>query len=158
MELVPLAKMVRQLHDLTARTVNGFECVIHDDLQPQNVVVQGRDPVGLIDWEQARPGRRVEDVAKLCWSFVEPTPDSDPIELGQRWRQLTQVYELDPLGDLITTVLVQMQTCAEDIERLAAAGSARHQALAARGDQQLLEAMHRWATANERPLRNSIET
>ena len=159
MELVPLARMVRQLHDLTAGMVEGFECVIHDDLQPRNVVVQGRHPVGLIDWEQARPGRRVEDVAKLCWSFVEPTPDSDPVEIGQGWRQLTEVYGLDPLGDdLVTTVLHQMQTCAEDIERLAGAGSVRHRALAARGDHRLLYAMHRWATANERPLRNSVET
>ena len=156
-ELIPLARMVRQLHDLTAGTVEGFECVIHDDLQPRNVVVQGRQPVGLIDWEQTRPGRRVEDVAKLCWSFVEPTPDRDPTEIGQRWRRLTRVYGLDPLGDLVKTVLLQMQSCAEDIERLAAAGSVRHQALVARGDHQLLDAMHRWTTANQRPLRDSIE-
>ena len=44
-DLVLLASMVRQLHDLTAGLVDGFECLIHDDLQPRNVVVRGHVPV-----------------------------------------------------------------------------------------------------------------
>jgi aminoglycoside phosphotransferase (APT) family kinase protein len=155
-DLIPLAGIVRQLHDLTAAMVDGVECVIHDDLQPRNVVVRDRFPVGLIDWEQARPGRRVEDVAKLCWSFIEPTSDSDPVEIGERWRHLAEVYGLKPVGALLSTVLAQMQTCAEDIEREAAGHSVRHQALAARGDHVALRAMHGWAVANERPLRKGI--
>src|SRR5215204_6442887 len=97
-ELRQLARMVRQLHDLTVELVHdGFECVVHDDLQPRNVVVLDRFPSGLIDWEQARPGRRVEDVAKMCWSFIEPTPESDPVEVGERWGQLAGVYGLEPV-------------------------------------------------------------
>jgi hypothetical protein len=47
-ELLQLARMVRQLHDLTVELVDdGFECVIHDDLQPRNVVVLDRFPSGL---------------------------------------------------------------------------------------------------------------
>lgn len=105
-DLVALAGIVRQLHDLTTAWVDGFECVVHDDLQPRNVVVRGRRPVGLIDWEQARPGRRVEDVAKLCWSFVEPAEDGNPAEIGERWRHLATVYGLDPMESLLPTVLV----------------------------------------------------
>ena len=155
-DLIPLAGVVRQLHDLTAAMVDGFECVIHDDLQPRNIVVRDRFPVGLIDWEQARPGRRVDDVAKLCWSFIEPTSDSDPVEIGERWRQLAEASGLETVDVLLSTVLAQVQNCAEDIEREAAGHSVRHQALAARGDHVALRAMHGWVVANERPLRESI--
>jgi aminoglycoside phosphotransferase (APT) family kinase protein len=157
-DLVLLAGIVRQLHDLTVALVDGFECVIHDDLQPRNVVVRDRIPVGLIDWEQARPGRRVEDVAKLCWSFIEPAPNSDPVEIGERWRQVADVYGLETTDVLLPTVLAQMQACAEDIVRETARGSVRHQALAARGDHVALRAMHTWAIANERALRKSTDT
>jgi aminoglycoside phosphotransferase (APT) family kinase protein len=158
-ELVQLARLARQLHDLTLELVDdGFDCVVHDDLQPRNVVTRDRVPAGLIDWEQARPGQRVEDVAKLCWSFVEPTPGCDPVEVGARWGQLAGAYGLDPVDALLSTVLVQIHTCAEDIERQAAAGSVRHQALAARGDHVALRAMHTWTASNEQPLQRGISS
>lgn len=107
-DLPALARMVRSLHDLTAGFVPGHECVIHDDLQPRNVVVRHEMPVGLIDWEQARPGKRVEDVANLCWSFVEPTPHSDCGDVGRRWRAVADDYGLEASDDLVATVLARM--------------------------------------------------
>lgn len=156
-DLFLLVGIVRQLHDLTANLVEGFECVVHDDLQPRNVVVQDRVPVGLVDWEQARPGRRVEDVATLCWSFIEPTPDRDPVELGERWRHLVVAYRLQTPDDVVATVLAQTEACAQDIEREAARKSVRHQALANRGDHLALRAMHSWAVANEHALRMGFD-
>lgn len=155
-DLVALAGIVRQLHDLTDGMVDGFDCVIHGDLQPRNVVVRDGAPVGLIDWEQARPGRRIEDVAKLCWSFIEPTPHSDPVEVGRQWRYLAAAYGLEPADVLLPTVVAQILACANDIEREAARHSVRHQALAARGDHLALRAMHRWVVASERTLQRSI--
>jgi aminoglycoside phosphotransferase (APT) family kinase protein len=155
-DVLLLAGVVRQLHDLTAALVDGYDCVIHDDLQPRNVVVRGRIPIGLIDWEQARPGRRVEDVAKLCWSFVEPTPTSDPVEIGARWRQIVDAYRLERPDILVSIMLSQMQACADDIEREMAQGSVRHQALAARGDHVALRAMHAWTVAHELTVRKII--
>ncbi len=151
-DVLLLAAIVRQLHDLTAGLIDGHECVIHDDLQPRNVVVRDRVPVGLIDWEQARPGWRIEDVAKLCWSFIEPTSQSDPVEIGERWRRVVDVYGLKPTEVLLSTVLAQMQACAEDIEREAARGSVRHQALASRGDHVALRAMHAWVDTHQLAL------
>lgn len=155
-DLAALTGIVRQLHDLTTAWLDGFECVVHDDLQPRNVVVRGRRPVGLIDWEQARPGRRVEDVAKLCWSFVEPAEDSNPTEIGERWRDLATSYGPEPRDSLLPTVLMQIQACADDIERESAAGSERHQILATRGDHVTLRAMHDWVADNERLLRAAV--
>jgi hypothetical protein len=155
-DVLLLAGIGRQLHDLTAALVDRFDCLIHDDLQPRNVVVRGRTAIGLIDWEQARPGRRVEDVAKLCWSFIEPTPNRDPVEIGERWREVVNVYGFKPADALLSMVLDQTQASADDIEREMARGSVRHRTLAARGDHIGLRAMHSWVVANESTLRKSI--
>ena len=143
---------MRELHDLTAGLVDGAECVIHDDLQPRNVVVDGRRPIGLIDWEQARPGRRVEDVANLCWSFVEPTRGSSPEEVGARWRHIVVTYGLDDPAELLPAVTQRMAVCIDDIERHATAGSARHRALADRGDHVAIRAMLDWTAGHAADL------
>jgi Phosphotransferase enzyme family len=158
-DVLALARIVRDLHDLTVDLVglvDSSECVVHDDLQPRNTVVRGGRPVGLIDWEQARPGRRVEDVANLCWSFIEPTPESDPSEIGRRWRLVVDAYALDDRNLLVPTVLARTDVCAEAIERCAARGSPRHQTLAARGDDLAIRAIHRWVAENDRPLQSAL--
>jgi aminoglycoside phosphotransferase (APT) family kinase protein len=155
-DLSELALMVRSLHDLTVGLVEGCECIIHDDLQPRNVVVRQGKPVGLIDWEQARPGRRVEDVANLCWSFVEPRPGSDGRDIGQRWRRVADAYRLGSGNDLVAAVLTRMLNCAEDIEREAGRGSIRHGLLHDRGDHVAIRAMYEWVTENQDALHGAI--
>ncbi|HEX6423537.1 MAG TPA: phosphotransferase [Acidimicrobiales bacterium] len=157
-DLSELALMVRRLHDLTVGLVEGRECIVHDDLQPRNVVVRQGKPVGLIDWEQARPGRRVEDVANLCWSFVEPRPGSDCGDIGQRWRLVAHAYGLGSGNDLVAAVLTRMLTCAEDIEREAGRRSVRHGLLHDRGDHVAIRAMYEWVTENQDALRSAVGT
>lgn len=156
-DLPDLTRMVRTLHDLTVDFAPGEECVIHDDLQPRNVVVRQGKPVGLIDWEQARPGRRVEDVANLCWSFVEPTPQSECSEVGERWRAIADHYGLEPRHHLVTTILARMSNCAEDIVREASRGSVRHRRLAERGDHLMIRAMREWVARHEHTLRAAVQ-
>lgn len=147
-----LVRHVRELHDRTVEMAAGYECVIHDDLQPRNVVVRERIPVGIIDWEQARPGRRLEDVAKLCWAFVEPTSMSDATEIGQAWRQIIDLYDLENRAELVPTVIASIGSCIDDIEREAAAGSSRHRVLADRGDHVGLRQILFWTQRNEATL------
>ena len=155
-DMTELARIVRDLHDLTNGLVAGFECVIHDDLQPRNTIVRERRPVGLIDWEQARPGRRVEDVANLCWSFAEPTPDGDREHVAQQWRSVVDAYGLDEREAVVSTVLSRMAVCAEDIEREPARGSARHRALAERGDHLAIGSMRAWVVTNAKFLQSAL--
>lgn len=154
-DLIRLVEMVRTLHDVTAMLVDA-ECVIHDDLQPRNIVLDNRQPVGLIDWEQARPGRRVEDVADLCWSFIEPKPGIDPFELARGWRGVLDSYGLDDRHLLVPTMLSRMQVCYVDIEREAASGSKRHQELADNGDHLAIRSMLGWVLENHRTISNAI--
>lgn len=157
-ELDALARLVREFHDLTTGFVDDAECVIHDDLQPRNVVVIDRHPIGLIDWEQARPGSRIEDVANLCWSFVEPTPASDPVWVAQQWKHILDAYRFEDRQLLLPTMVTRMARCVADIERNAAAGSPRHRILAGRGDHENIRAMHSWTIAHQRDLARIVTT
>jgi aminoglycoside phosphotransferase (APT) family kinase protein len=70
-----VAELVRQFHDLTAGTLlaDGQEVVCHNDLSPKNTVYRdlgrGLRPVAFLDWDLAAPGRRLHDVAHLCWQY-----------------------------------------------------------------------------------------
>jgi aminoglycoside phosphotransferase (APT) family kinase protein len=151
-DLAELTLMVRELHDLTTDLAGGQECVVHDDLQPRNIVIRSGRPVGLIDWEQARPGRRVDDVSSLCWSFTQPCASSDPRSVAKRWRLVVDAYELDDRRTLIPTILERMTTCAVAIERCAAAGSARHRVLLDRGDHEAIREALAWSDRHRAAL------
>lgn len=147
-DLQAMARVVRELHDLSTVLAGGAECVVHDDLQPRNVIVHGGEPVGLIDWEQARPGTRVEDVAGLCWSFTEPLPGRAPGQIVAVWRRIIDAYGPIDRSALLSTMTDRMERCAEDIASGAAAGSDRHVALHARGDHLAISAARAWVLAN----------
>ena len=153
--LQDLARIVRQLHDLTRSLSDVEECVVHDDLQPRNVVVDG-EFMGLIDWEQLRPGRRVEDVAQLCWSFAGPSPDDTIDVVAERWRLILDAYGLTGREEIVDVALAKIQRCVGDIMREADLGSVRHEALKARGDHHDLETTLRWLVRNRDELNAAI--
>lgn len=151
-----LARMIRQLHDVTADLTADHGCLVHDDLQPRNVVVDG-ERLGLIDWEQLRPGERVEDAAQLCWSFTDLNVGGEVDAVGQRWRRVLDVYGLVDRTEVVSVALAKIDRCIEDILRGAELGSARHQLLRDRGDHGDLGRMRSWLDANHVRLANIIK-
>lgn len=150
-----LAVIVRQLHDSTATLAKVSECLVHDDLQPRNVVVEG-EFIGLIDWEQLRPGRRVEDVAQLCWSFAGPSPGDTVDSVAQRWRRILDAYGLTDRDEVVPVALAKIRRCVRDIVREADQGSVRPQALRDRGDHHDLDAILAWLARNQDGLAAAI--
>lgn len=138
-----LARTVRELHDATVELTSGHECLIHDDLQPRNVVVDD-DRVNLIDWEQLRPGRRIEDVSQLCWSFATGPDGRSVDEVGMRWRRILDTSGFADRSDVVPTALIGIGRCIDDITRQADQGSVRHQRLAQRGDHRELTDLQHW--------------
>lgn len=65
------------------------EIIRHGDFSPFNTTWIDGEVVGLIDWDFARPGRALDDLAYLAWQLV-------PIQPGGRAQQ----YGLDPGIDL----------------------------------------------------------
>jgi hypothetical protein len=126
--LAALARLVRELHDLTAGTAlaGDSEVVCHHDIDPRNTVFRhgksGIEPVAFIDWDLAGPGRRIEDVAHLIWQFVPLGPGTD---VGRAARALVTVCEAyGPLdrSELVPTTLWWQRRCADGIDTGARAG------------------------------------
>lgn len=78
---------------------DGADAVIcHHDPGPNNTVFRDGVPVAFIDVDFAAPGRRIEDVAYLAWSWcLSSRPDRGPAsEQARQVRLLANAYALDP--------------------------------------------------------------
>lgn len=45
---------------------------------------EGGQPYAFIDWDRAGPGRRIEDVAHVCWTWLELGPTIVDVPLAAR--------------------------------------------------------------------------
>ncbi|MFT3887079.1 MAG: aminoglycoside phosphotransferase family protein [Arachnia sp.] len=140
--LVAMARLLREYHD----AVRGFrptaeagwagysgegDLVLHGDFGPWNLVWRGAQPIGILDWDYAWPGRPLHDVA-YALEYVAPFRDD---ELSQRWlaypsapdrrRRLelfADAYGLDSTDGLVDEVLAQQHAVWARARRLAAEG------------------------------------
>lgn len=129
MSLILVSRLVRQFHDLTANSplAGVQEVVCHNDLSPKNTVYrdsgQGLRPVAFIDWDMAAPGRRIHDVAHMCWQYLDLGPGiSDASDAGRRVRLICDAYGLDERGQIVDEILAWQDRCWKGIESTAAEG------------------------------------
>jgi hypothetical protein len=127
--LARVAVLVREFHDLTAGTplAAGAEVVCHNDLSPKNTVYRsggmGLRPTAFIDWDIAAPGKRIEDIAHVCWQYLGLGPDAaDPGTAGRRMRLICDAYGLTDRGGLVESILWWQDRCWRGIDATAAAG------------------------------------
>ncbi|MFI0484924.1 phosphotransferase [Actinomadura sp. 9N215] len=127
--LARVAELVREFHDLTAARdlAGGEEVVCHNDLSPKNTVYRdlgaGLRPVAFIDWDLAAPGRRIHDVAHVCWQYVGLGPDIvDVGEAARRVRTVCDAYGPVDREALIDVILWWQDRCWRGIAAAAAAG------------------------------------
>lgn len=92
----------------------GGEVVCHDDLFWTNVVFRRGLPAALIDWDLAKPGPRVRDVASAASYWVPLATDDRALEQGlpverrgERLRLLCDAYGLgsDDRGRVVDVLL-----------------------------------------------------
>ncbi|RKN45774.1 phosphotransferase [Streptomyces hoynatensis] len=157
--LAEVARLVREFHDLTSGTplAAGAEVVCHNDLSPRNTVyavdADGWRPLALIDWDIAAPGRRVQDVAHLCWQYLGLGPGvTDVAEAARGIALIRAAYGLDPGEPLLDTVLWWQDRCLRGIAAGAERGDPAMSLLRERGVVEEVRAAHAWTAAHRDAL------
>jgi hypothetical protein len=139
--LVSVARAIRRLHDATT----GFEpvdpgqwqdlevaapvridCIGHHDLAPWNLIFEGSEVVGIIDWDTIRPSNRVWDLAYAAHQFVpfhppawlEPFGWSTEPDRARRLRLFCDSYGLgvEP-SDIVDLIGIRLLSHAANIEQ-----------------------------------------
>jgi Phosphotransferase enzyme family len=118
--LVAAAQLIRAYHDATAGSAlaGEDEVVCHNDLSPCNVVFRDGKPVGIIDFDAAAPGARLQDIgyAIFLWLNVG-TEGLRPSEQARRIRLFCDAYGIEPDAKVIDAIV---DAVAANVERLRA--------------------------------------
>lgn len=121
-EIQSAATLLHRYHDAAAAipdTVLGrHETVIHGDAGPWNILwVDGRART-LIDFDEARPGERLEDLGYFAWKGLRLVADGPSVsEQRRRLGILAEAYGVHADADLLDAI-------ANAVARLAVKGRA----------------------------------
>lgn len=139
------------------RLLQDGEVVCHHDVSPYNTVRRPDGGVTVLDWDFARPGRPVEDLAWAAWRWcplMEPAQHV-PNGFGRLITKTEQRANLAALMDgygwrdsaaLLEEVVRQQLTHAADLEALADTGDVAFGALVAQGYARGARADAQWLT------------
>jgi Ser/Thr protein kinase RdoA (MazF antagonist) len=92
------ASLLRAMHDATRGSDLAGRCdvVCHHDPGPNNVVFQDGRPMAFIDFAEAAPGSRLEDVAYLAWTWSISSKESMPLpRQAEQVRLAADAYGLE---------------------------------------------------------------
>jgi len=160
-----VGELVRAFHDLTARTdlAGGHEVVCHNDLSPRNTIYRdsgtGLRPVAFIDWDLAAPGRRIHDVAHVCWQYLNLGPDVEDVATTAPLMQvICDGYGLTDRSDLVATILWWQDRCWRGISDAANAGEPAMLRLRDNGAVAAVQAAYRWTEQHRAALERTLQT
>lgn len=109
-QLAAAARLLRQLHDTTLDCPlrDGHEVVCHGDASPCNCVfVEGR-PLAFIDFDEAHPGSRIEDLGYASWLWIDIGNDDLSADLqGARIADFFRSYGLGSAHAIDSITLAQ---------------------------------------------------
>lgn len=135
----------------------GDEAVCHGDFGPWNTVWRGDRPVGIIDWDHARPAPRLHDVA-YALEYVAPFRDDvecvrwlrypQPPDRRRRLEVFAAAYGLTDTSGLVDAVLAVQRDGVEEVRRLAEQGHEPQAGWAAEGHLEELAGRVVWSREN----------
>lgn len=136
-ESFPLSDRAEWADELT--DPHGEDVICHNDVCLENVVFRGGEPVALLDFDYAAPGRKLWDLAMTARMWVPMRPPGDPLP-GQvdfdpfrRFRVIVDAYGV-PVKDheeLVDAVIETKRVGAAFLQRHVDAGEVEFQRLLA---------------------------
>jgi hypothetical protein len=108
LQLAAAARLLRRFHDAGADCDLKGECetICHGDAGPCNTVFVDELPVGMIDFDAARPGFRREDVGYAAWLWLSIGDERFSPELqGQRLAVFAEAYGAIGIRDAVPAIL-----------------------------------------------------
>jgi hypothetical protein len=156
--LVRVVELVREFHDLTAGTplAGDAQVVCHNDLAPNNTVYSpdgsGLCPVAFIDWDLAAPGRRIHDVAHVCWQYLGLGPGALVGPAARGIRLICDAYRLDGRDEIVDVIMWWQDRCWRGIEAGAVAGDPAMFRLRNDGAVLEVQAAFRWVAEHRAEL------
>jgi hypothetical protein len=158
--IASVARLARAFHDLTAGTdLSGdAEVVCHNDLSPRNTVY---DPdmraIAFIDWDLAEPGRRVHDVALMCWQWCCGT--TSPLDAAcELIAVIADSYDCaaNDRAELVETILWWQDRCWRGIQAGIDAGDSSFDRLRAMGAVPAVQADWEWTHQHRAALEAAL--
>jgi hypothetical protein len=143
--LVQAIRLLRRFHEAVATfepppgarwrfagTGDPGAAIVHGDWAPYNVVWRAGRVVGVIDWDLARPGDPLDDLAFAAWLWA-PLHHPGMLAGGEfgRWldrerelrlRLVVETYGLEDRAGFVERVVARMHASADGIEHGATAG------------------------------------
>jgi aminoglycoside phosphotransferase (APT) family kinase protein len=132
--------------------------IVHGDWAPYNVVWRDGVVIGVIDWDLARPGDPLDDLAFAAWLWA-PLHHPEMLARGEfgpwedaererRLRLLVDTYGLADRAGFAERIVGRMHSSADGIERGAAAGDEGMARLRSLGVIDDVRRSARWAEAH----------